>query len=92
MEPRTHWEKAEKFHTVELEFVGNKVIHKDWWDPGHDPSRTAMTVTEFLGGKMHHEIERELGPRILANALETVERLASGGPGAAEPPDQGQSA
>ncbi len=87
MEPRTHWEKAENYHTVELDFDGTRVIYKDWWDPGHDPDRTEMTVTEFLGGKMYHEITQELGPRILAEALETVEHLTTGGPGVAEPPN-----
>ncbi len=87
MGPRTHWEKVENYHTVELEFTGNNVAYKDWWDPGHDPNRTEMTVTEFLGGKMHHEITKELGHRILAEALETVERLTTGGPGVAEPPN-----
>ncbi len=87
MGPRTHWEKVENYHTVELEFTGNNVAYKDWWDSGHDPNRTEMTVTEFLGGKMHHEITQELGHRILAEALETVERLTTGGPGVAEPPN-----
>ena len=86
MEPRTHWEIAENYHTVELEFEGNKIVYKDWWDSGHDPNRTEMTVDEFLGGKMHFEITKEMGPHILAEALETVERLTSGGSGVAEPP------
>lgn len=87
MEPRTHWQKAESYHTVELEFAGNRVIYKDWWDPGHDPNRTVMTVPEFLEGMMHAEITHELGARVLVEALETVALLTSGGPGVAEPPD-----
>ena len=87
MEPRTHWEKAENYHTVELDFDGTRVIYKDWWDPGHDPNKTVMTVPEFLEGRMHTEIGNELGVRVLEEAIETVERLTSGGPGVAEPPD-----
>lgn len=86
MEPRTHWQKAENYHTVELEFDGTKVIFKDWWDPGHDPNRTEATVPEFLEGKLHHEIRSELGSRVLEEALANVELLTSGGPGVAEPP------
>jgi hypothetical protein len=87
MEPRTHWQKAENHHTVELEFDGRQIVYKDWWDPGHDPNRTVATVPEFLGGKLHSEIETELGSRVLEEALAAVERLTSGGPGLAEPPD-----
>ncbi len=65
----------------------NKVVYKDWSDSGHDPNRTEMTVAEFLAGKMHYEIKQEMGHRILKEALATVERLTSGGPGVAEPPD-----
>ena len=87
MEPNTRWEKAANYHTVQLEFDGTKVIYKDWWDPGHDPNRTEMTVPEFLGGKLHYEIGLEMGTRVLEEALETVAQLTSGGPGVAEPPD-----
>lgn len=87
MEPQTHWEKAENYHTVELDFDGTQVIYKDWWDSGHDPNQTVMTVAEFLGGKMHAEIRHELGDRMLQDALAAVEQLTSGGPGIAEPPD-----
>lgn len=87
MEPRTQWERAENYHTVELAFDGNRVIYKDWWDPGHDPNRTVMTVPEFLGGAMHGTIARELGQAVLEEALETVALLTTGGPGVAEPPE-----
>lgn len=87
MEPRTHWTKAENYHTVELEFSGNRVTFKDWWDPGHDPNRTTASVAEFLNGALHIEIERELGRGVLDEALATVELLTSGGPGVAEPPE-----
>jgi hypothetical protein len=87
MEPRTHWQKAENYHTVELEFTGNSIVFKDWWDPGHDPNRTEVTVTEFLNGSLHHEIEAELGRSVLEEALENVRLLTTGGPGIAEPPD-----
>ncbi len=88
MEPRTYWEKAENYHTVQLEFDGNRIIFKDWWDPGHDPNRSEATVTEFLSGELHHEIERELGRRVLDEAIASVETLTTGGPGVAEPPDE----
>ncbi len=87
MEPITHWEKAGNYHTVELIFDGNKIIFKDWWDSGHDPNRTELTIHAFLGGELHDTIVKELGPAVLAEALETVDRLTSGGPGVAEPPD-----
>ena len=87
MTPRTHWQKAENYHTVELEFDGTCLVFKDWWDPGHDPNRTEATVPEFLGGKLHAEIVRELGQRVLDEALESVTTLTTGGPGVAEPPD-----
>ncbi len=86
-EPRTYWHRAENYHTVELEFDGNRVIFKDWWDPGHDPNRSEATVTEFLAGKLHAEIERELGQGVLEEAIDVVARLTTGGPGVAEPPD-----
>ena len=70
-----------------MEFDGTKVIYRDWWDPGHDPNRTEMTVPEFLGGKLHYEIGLEMGTRVLEEAPETVACLTSGGPGVAEPPD-----
>ena len=88
MEPRTYWEKAENYHTVQLEFTGNKIIYKDWWDPGHDPNRTEVTVPDFLDGKLHREIETEMGRRVLDEAIESVELLTTGGPGVAEPPDE----
>lgn len=87
MEPRTYWQKAENFHTVELEFTGNTIVYKDWWDPGHDPNRTVVSVPDFLSGALHHEIETELGRRVLDEAIETVSTLTTGGPGVAEPPD-----
>jgi hypothetical protein len=62
-------------------------VYKDWWDPGHDPNRTEVTIDRFLKGELHDEITRELGSRVLEEALETVECLTSGGPGVAEPPD-----
>lgn len=84
---RTHWKKVENYHTVELDFDGNLVVFKDWWDPGHDPNRSEATVPEFLAGKLHQEIIGELGETILAEALAAVEALTPGGPGLAEPPD-----
>ena len=87
MEPTTYWQKARDFHTVELEFDGNKMIFKDWWDPGHDPNRTEVPAHEFVAGALHQEIKAELGQAVLDEALATVERLTSGGPGIAEPPD-----
>lgn len=87
MEPTTYWSKAENYHTVELIFDGNKIVLKDWWDPGHDPNRTEATIDRFLNGELHDTITRELGSKVLEEALETVERLTSGGPGVAEPPD-----
>ncbi len=87
MEPRTHWQKAEHYHTVELLFDGTRLVFKDWWDPGHDPNRTEASVPDFLAGKLHAEIERELGRSVLEEALETVAMLTTGGPGIAEPPD-----
>lgn len=87
MEPKTHWLKAEDYHTVELAFDGNKIIYKDWWDPGHDPNRTEVSIPDFLAGVLHDEIESELGRLVLDEALATVELLTSGGPGTAEPPD-----
>ena len=87
MDPRTYWEKAENYHTVQLEFTGTKMIFKDWWDSGHDPNRTEATVAEFLGGKLHQQIIDELGQRVLDEALANVDLLTSGGPGVAEPPD-----
>ncbi len=87
MEPRTHWQKAENYHTVELLFDGTRLVFKDWWDPGHDPNRTEASVPDFLAGKLHSEIERELGRSVLEEALETVAMLTTGGPGIAEPPD-----
>ncbi|MDJ0954543.1 MAG: hypothetical protein QNJ81_12770 [Acidimicrobiia bacterium] len=87
MTPRTYWQKAENYHTVELEFDGTRIVFKDWWDPGHDPNRTVATVPEFLAGKLHSEIARELGRDVLDEALESVTTLTTGGPGVAEPPD-----
>ena len=87
MEPRTYWQKAENYHTVELEFTGTRVIFKDWWDPGHDPNRSEASVPEFLDGKLHSVIERELGRQVLDEAIASVELLTTGGPGVAEPPD-----
>lgn len=87
VEPRTHWEKAENYHTVELLFDGNKIIYKDWWDPGHDPNRTEVSIADFLNGALHREIEKELGNSVPEEAVGTVELLTSGGPGVAEPPD-----
>lgn len=87
MEPRTYWQKAEDYHTVELEFDGTRIIFKDWWDPGHDPNRSEATVADFLDGALHREIERELGRDVLEEAMATVELLTTGGPGVAEPPD-----
>ena len=87
MTPRTHWHKAENYHTVELEFDGTRVVLKDWWDPGHDPNRMVATVPEFLDGKLHPEIVHELGQSVLEEALESVTVLTTGGPGVAEPPD-----
>ena len=75
------------YHTVELEFDGNRVVFKDWWDPGHDPNRSSATVPEFLGGALLREIESELGTAVLEEALATVELLTTGGPGVAEPPE-----
>lgn len=86
-EPRTYWQKAENYHTVELIFDGNKIVFKDWWDPGHDPNRSEATVADFLGGSLHEEIRRELGESVLNEALATVDMLTTGGPGVAEPPD-----
>lgn len=87
MEPRTYWSKDRDYHSVELEFTGNRIIFKDWWDPGHDPNRSEATVTDFLNGRLHREIEQELGREVLEEALATVELLTTGGPGIAEPPD-----
>ena len=87
MEPTTYWHKAADYHTVELIFDGNKIIYKDWWDPGHDPNRTEASIAEFFDGALHAEIEKELGRVVLDEALATVEMLTSGGPGLAEPPD-----
>lgn len=87
MTPRTRWQKAENYHTVELEFDGTRIVFKDWWDPGHDPNRTIATVPEFLAGKLHTEIVRELGQTVLEEALDSVTLLTTGGPGVAEPPD-----
>ncbi len=87
MDPRTYWQKAENYHTVELEFDGTRIVFKDWWDPGHDPNRSEATVPEFLAGKLHDEIARELGQRVLDEAIESVTTLTTGGPGVAEPPD-----
>lgn len=88
MDPRTYWSKARDYHTVELEFDGNKIIFKDWWDPGHDPNRTEVSISDFLSGALHGEIRRELGEAVLTEALEAVDQLTSGGPGVAEPPDE----
>jgi len=87
VEPKTHWQRAENNHTVELLFDGTRVIYKDWWDSGHDPNRTEASVPEFLGGALHDTVVRELGQAVLDEALETVELLTTGGPGIAEPPD-----
>ena len=38
---------------MELLFDGTKVICKDWWDPGHGPNRTELSVSEFLAGALH---------------------------------------
>jgi len=84
--PRTRWQKAKDFHTVEVEFSNNEVVVKDWWDPGHDPNRVVATVAEFLTGALHRDIERELGRVVLEEVIATVTRLTSGGPGVAEPP------
>jgi len=89
-EPRTYWRRAEDYHTVELEFDGARVMFKDWWDPGHDPNRSEATVPEFLGGKLHDDIDRELGRRVLDEAIEVVEQLTTGGPGVGEPPTREQ--
>jgi hypothetical protein len=86
-EPRTYWSRAENYHTVELEFDGTRVIFKNWWDPGHNPNRSEATVPEFLAGKLHGDIERELGRGVLEEAIEVVDALTTGGPGVAEPPD-----
>ena len=48
---------------------------------------TIATVPEFLGGKLHTEIVRELGQTVLEEALDSVTLLTTGGPGVAEPPD-----
>jgi hypothetical protein len=87
VEPTTHWEKTENYHTVELIFDGTKIVFKDWWDPGHDPNRIEISISDFLGGGLHREIEKELGRSVLDEALATVDQLTSGGPGVAEPPD-----
>ena len=87
MEPRTYWQNAANYHTVELIFTGHKVVYKDWWDPGHDPNQTELTIAAFLAGELHETISRELGPAVLAEALDTVELLTTGGPGVGEPPD-----
>lgn len=87
MEPTTYWRNAVDYHTVELTFDGNKITYKDWWDPGHDPNRTEVSIAEFFAGALHAEIETELGRHVLDEALTTVEMLTSGGPGVAEPPD-----
>jgi len=84
--PRTRWHLARDYHTVELEFTGNRIVFKDWWDPGHDPNRAVATAAEFLAGALHLDIERELGRAVLDEVIATVTRLTSGGPGVAEPP------
>ena len=60
MQPATCWSKARDYHTVELEFDGNKIVFKDWWDHGHDPNRTEVPAHEFLAGALHDEIRNEL--------------------------------
>ena len=87
MQPATCWSKARDYHTVELEFDGNKIVFKDWWDHGHDPNRTEVPAHEFLAGALHDEIRNELGQAVLDEALESVEQLTSGGSGVAEPPE-----
>jgi len=87
MEPRTYWQKAENYHTVELMLEGQIVVFKDWWDPGHDPNRWEATLAEFLDGKLHREILRHFHQSVLNEAIETVETLMTGGPGVAEPPE-----
>jgi hypothetical protein len=48
----TYWSKARDYHTVELEFDGDKIVFKDWWDHGHDPNRTGprCPLTSFSPG------------------------------------------
>jgi hypothetical protein len=87
VEPRTRWTRVADYHTVELLFDGTKVICKDWWDPGHDRNCTELSVSEFLAGALHDTIIREMGRSVLDEALDTVDRLTTGGPGVAEPPD-----
>lgn len=87
MEPQQHWHKAENYHTVELMLEGQRMVLKDWWDPGHDPNRSEATMAEFLDGELHEEILQHFSQSVLDEAIETVSTLMVGGPGVAEPPD-----
>ena len=83
----TYWSNAHDYHTVELEFDGDKIVFKDWRDHGHDPNRTEVPAHEFLAGALHDEIRTELGQAVHDETLESVQLLTPGGPGVAESPE-----
>lgn len=84
---RTRWETRSGWYDHDLEFTGTRVIYKQWFDHGKDPNRSEATVPEFLAGALHDDIRHAFGGEILDEVVATVERLTTGGPGVAEPPD-----
>ena len=84
---KTRWEVRAGWYDHDLEFTGNRIIYKQWFDSGKDPNRYEAAAHEFLAGELHGEIRYAFGERVLNEVVETVARLTSGGPGIAEPPD-----
>lgn len=84
---RTRWETRSGPYDHELEFTGTRVVYKQWFDHGKDPNRSEVTVPEFLDGALHDDIRHYYGQQVLAEVIEVVDSLTTGGPGVAIPPE-----
>ncbi len=71
---KTRWHETPRpYSDYEIEIIGNDVIFKEWWDPGHDPNRSQVSLNEFENSKVAQDIVYHLGESIYMEVLESVQ-------------------
>lgn len=76
--PRTFWQYLKgPWHTFELHLSANGVELKEYTDPAKNPAVLSASLADFLGGKLHEEINASMNAAVLPEALESAKHLKS---------------
>ncbi len=72
---KTHWRKAENYHTREIHLEYGFLIYKDYFDPDKNPNITKISFDDFVRGKFNYEIMMGFNDAVVKEIIENIKKI-----------------